>query len=304
MADLSTRKGATEDSASEDTAAAVTEPESDDTKPETPTEAETPAGESTPDTEAEAPATEAPTAEAEAPTADAEAPTADAEAPTADAEADTENTDADAENTDADAEKTGVVAAKDPEDTPADADTTDTKTEDDALATQVIKAPKARRGRPGKLVVILSVLLVALVAAGVALAVYGHRVSGADQDRTLALESAKSVATSLTTISAQNADAQINALDRQSTGAFRDQVSQYSAMFQAVLKQGQVGSTSEITAAGIEKLEGDTANALVTVSATITSAQVPNGQVRPYRLAIALQREGDHWLASNVDFVQ
>lgn len=164
--------------------------------------------------------------------------------------------------------------------------------------------PRRKVSRPRPLVAALSLLLVVLLAAGVTLFVHYQKVSAAEASKMAALNTARTVATSLTTITPDNAVGQIDALAKQSTGSFKDQITGYSAMFQAVLKQGNVASRGTITAAGIEKMEGDAASALVTVSALITSGQVPQGQPRVYRLLVSLQRSGDQWLASNVDFVQ
>jgi Mce-associated membrane protein len=166
------------------------------------------------------------------------------------------------------------------------------------------RKPRKPIPRPRPLVAALSLLLVVLLVAGVTLFVHNHRVSEAEASKAAALETARQVATSLTTITPDNASGQLDNLQKQSTGSFKEQIGGYSAMFQAVLKQGNVASRGTITAAGIEKMEGDAASALVAVSALITSGQVPQGQPRTYRLLVSLQRSGDQWLASNVDFVQ
>lgn len=166
------------------------------------------------------------------------------------------------------------------------------------------KKPRKPLARPRPLVAALSLLLVVLLAAGVTLFVHNHRVSAEEASRAAALDTARQVATSLTTITPDNAAGQIDDLTKHSTGSFKDQIGGYSAMFQAVLKQGNVASRGTITAAGIEKMEGDAASAIVAVSALITSGQVPQGQPRTYRLLVSLQRSGDQWLAANVDFVQ
>ncbi|MDQ2708223.1 MAG: hypothetical protein M3Z25_11545 [Actinomycetota bacterium] len=172
-----------------------------------------------------------------------------------------------------------------------------------AAATYAVKAPKKARPRPPALVLALAGLLVVLLVAGVGLFVYDHQVTSADAERAVAVDTARQVATNLTTITSDSAAGQIDALSKASTGSFKDQIVDYSAIFQAVVKQGNVASRGTITAAGIEKLAGDSASALVTVSALLTSGQVPQGLPRSYRLLISLQRNGNDWLVSNVDFV-
>jgi Mce-associated membrane protein len=187
----------------------------------------------------------------------------------------------------------------------ADEEDGDDEGDEDAQAGPAPKAKPARKPlpRPRPLVAALSALLVVLLVASGWLFVSNHKMRAAETSRAAALDTARGVATSLTTITPDNAPGQIDSLTKQATGSFKEQIAGYSAMFQAVLKQGNVASRGTITAAGIEKMEGDSASAIVAVSALITSGQVPQGQPRTYRLLVSLQRDGGQWLASNVDFV-
>ncbi|MBV9315398.1 MAG: hypothetical protein JO100_17085 [Pseudonocardia sp.] len=173
--------------------------------------------------------------------------------------------------------------------------------------TPISAVPKWRLGRLSRrsaLITALTGLLVALVASGALLFVHNRGVSAAAHDREVALQAARSAASELTTLTSDNAAKQIENLTREATGSFRDQIASYAAMFQAVLKSNNVSSISAITAAGIEKFDGNTASGLVTVKSKISSNQAPEGQLRAYRLAVLLQRDGERWLVSNVEFVQ
>jgi Mce-associated membrane protein len=255
---------------------------------------EKPAAEATPAPEATPAVDEKPAAEA-TPAVD-EKPAAEA-TPAADAE--TESGTVLPDSIVSGAAASSAVSADSDEDEDADADD-----EAASLAAKPARKPRRKLSRPRPLVAALSLLLVVLLAAGVTLFVHNHRVSAAEASKAAALDTARQIATSLTTITPDNAAGQLDSLTKQSTGSFKDQIAGYSAMFQAVLKQGNVASRGTITAAGIEKMEGDAASALVAVSALITSGQVPQGQPRTYRLLVSLQRAGGQWLVSNVDFVQ
>ena len=149
----------------------------------------------------------------------------------------------------------------------------------------------------------LSVLLVALWVAGGFLVVHNRGVSQLATQRQEVLTAAQKVAGDLTSISADNAPAQIQALTGESTGAFRDQISTYAQALQTILQQSRAGSRGTVSAAGIEEMGPDTAKVLVTVSATVSNSQAA-AQPVSYRLGVQLQREGDRWLASDVAFVQ
>jgi len=172
-------------------------------------------------------------------------------------------------------------------------------------ASAAVAVPGARR-RPSRRTLVvagLSVLLVALWAAGGWLYVHNRGASELAAQRAQALATAQKVAADLTSIGADNAQAQIQSLTQESTGGFREQISTYATALQAILQQAQAGSKGTVSAAGIERIDANTASALVTVSATVSNNKLPNAQPVSYRMGVQLQREGDRWLASDVNFV-
>jgi Mce-associated membrane protein len=175
----------------------------------------------------------------------------------------------------------------------------------EAGASAALAVPGARR-RPSRRTLVLaglSVLLVALWATGGWLYVHNRGTSELDAQRAQALATAQKVAADLTSIGADNAQTQIQSLTQESTGGFREQISTYAAALQAILQQAQAGSRGTVSAAGIERIDANTASALVTVSATVSNSKLPNAQPVSYRMGVQLQREGDRWLASDVNFV-
>lgn len=168
----------------------------------------------------------------------------------------------------------------------------------------VADPPKPARGRPSRwaaLVAGMSVLLVALLVGAVALLVHNQAAGQRAEQRQVALDAARKMATDLTTISSENAEQQIERMIQASTGTFRDQISSGSPLLQTRLKDSSVGSAGIVTAAGIEKLEADAASALVIVTTMLSNSQVPQGELHTFRLAIQLQRDGDRWLVSTVE---
>ncbi|HEX4427924.1 MAG TPA: hypothetical protein VHZ96_01505 [Frankiaceae bacterium] len=122
--------------------------------------------------------------------------------------------------------------------------------------------------------------------------------------RDAVIAAVEQVALGLSTIGASNAAQHIDSLTNQSTGEFRNQLGAYARIFQGVLQAGNVSSEAKVTAAAIERIDPDSANALVTVAATVTNSQVSTGQLRNYRLAMQLQRDDNRWLVSKVEYVQ
>jgi Mce-associated membrane protein len=151
-------------------------------------------------------------------------------------------------------------------------------------------------------IVILSVLLLLLLAvSGVLL--WHDPVGKAKIQEEAVVNAARVVALELSSIGANNASQRIDSLAKQSTGEFHDQLSGYAVMFEKVLQAGAVTSQVNITSAGIERLDENKATVLLTVTAIVSNSQVPNGEPRGYRLAVELERAGDQWLVSKVNYV-
>lgn len=149
----------------------------------------------------------------------------------------------------------------------------------------------------------LSVVLLALVVSGALLFQHNRSTDALATDRQAALTAAQQVATDLTSIGADNAAQRIESLTQNSTGGFRTQISTYAAVLQAVLQQSRAGSQGAVSAAAVERIDDSTASVLVTVAATVSNNKLPSAAPVSYRLAVQLQREGDRWLASDVNFV-
>ncbi|WP_028935253.1 hypothetical protein [Pseudonocardia spinosispora] len=151
---------------------------------------------------------------------------------------------------------------------------------------------------------VLAVLLVVLLAVGTLLYVQHRKAAQQLASGQQALAVAKQVATDLTSLGATDAPARISSLTQDSTGQFKSEITKYATVVQSVLAQSKAGSTGVISAAGLEKVEGDSASVLATVTARITNDKQPQAQQLAYRLSIQLQRENDRWLVSGVTFVQ
>lgn len=122
--------------------------------------------------------------------------------------------------------------------------------------------------------------------------------------RDAVITAAEQVALGLSTIGAGDAAQHIDTLTNQSTGEFREQLRAYARIFQSALQAGNVHSDAKVTAAAIERMDPSTANALVSVSATVTNSQLTTGQLRSYRLAMKLQCDDNRWLVAQVEYVQ
>lgn len=151
--------------------------------------------------------------------------------------------------------------------------------------------------------VALGAVLVAVVAFG---AVQFFRVRSADaQDaaRSQAVQAADQIVVSLTSMTAATGPADVARLLAYATGSFHDQFSQQATTFEKVLKESRVTSVGKVVEAGVVSSNRTHAVVLTAVTATVKNAADPKGEQRVYRMLVSLERQGGHWLVSDLEFV-
>jgi Mce-associated membrane protein len=156
-------------------------------------------------------------------------------------------------------------------------------------------------------------LRVALLAATLIVAVLGaltgylgYRTSetrSAAHQRELFLQTGRQAAINLTTISYTQADADVARILDSATGTFHDDFQKRAQPFIDVVKQAQSTSQGDVTAAGLESINGDQAQVLVAVSVKTSNAGAPEQQPRGWRIRLDVQRVGDTAKVSDVQFV-
>jgi Mce-associated membrane protein len=181
------------------------------------------------------------------------------------------------------------------------ADADDTEGDDEPIDPA---EPGPRRHQHLWLSVTTALLIVA--ALGALAGWLGFRADESHQralQREVFLQAARQGALNLTTISYTEVDTDIKRILDSSTGAFYDDFQKRSQPFVDVVKQARSKSQGTITAAGLESVQGDTAQALVGVAVTTSNAGVSEQQPRAWRMRISVQKIGDAAKVSNVEFV-
>jgi Mce-associated membrane protein len=125
----------------------------------------------------------------------------------------------------------------------------------------------------------------------------------AQAQRSLFLEVGRQGALNLTTISYTEADADVARILDSATGTFHDDFQKRSQPFIEVVKQAQSKTEGDVTAAGLESVNGDSAQVLVAVSVKTTNAGAPEPQPHAWRMRIDVQKVDDGVKVSNVSFV-
>lgn len=169
-----------------------------------------------------------------------------------------------------------------------------------------VETVRRRLGRPSRFAVLVAALSAAVIAFAVAGTLLFQHVRAVDElagQRPAVLDSARKVATDLTSISAQDAPGRITSLTNETTGGFRGQLSTYGSVIQAVMRLSHAGSRGTVNDAAIERIDENSASVLVAATAAVSSDQEQTPRSVSYRMLVQLQREGDRWLVSDVSFV-
>ncbi len=125
----------------------------------------------------------------------------------------------------------------------------------------------------------------------------------AEAQRSLFLDVGRQGALNLTTISYTEAEADVARILDSATGTFHDDFQKRSQPFIEVVKQAQSKTEGTVTAAGLESVNGDSAQVLVAVSVKTTNAGAPEQQPHAWRMRIDVQKVNDGVKVSNVGFV-
>ena len=152
----------------------------------------------------------------------------------------------------------------------------------------------------------LVVVIILILGLGCLAAWWGYQTlqaRRADQQRAMFLAAGRQAAEDLTTIDYTAIDANIKRILDLSTGSFYDEFHKNTQGFVDVVTNAKSKSEGSVTAAGIETINGDTAQILASVSVKMTNTGAPEQQPRLWRMRISLQRGPNGTKVSNVGFV-
>ena len=160
--------------------------------------------------------------------------------------------------------------------------------------------------RPSLMLITAGVMVVAIAAlAGLA----GRFEYQARHERQAAehaaafLQAGRQAALNLTTIDYHEADADITRVLASSTGDFKDEFQRNSAGFAEAVRKAQAATVGTVTTAGVESIDGGSAQILVALSVKTTNAGAPDQQPRLWRMRITMQKQGDDTKVAKVKFV-
>jgi Mce-associated membrane protein len=165
---------------------------------------------------------------------------------------------------------------------------------------------RRRRWRPSTLAAGATAVSVAIVAVAALAGWLGWQTLQAhdiQQHRDVVLQVGRQAAINLTSIDYTTVDADIQRVLDVSVGTFHDEFQTNAPAFANVVRQAQTKTHGSVTEAGVESIDGDTAQLLVTASVQTSSAGAPEQQPRIWRMRITVAQTPGGAKVSNVGFV-
>lgn len=159
----------------------------------------------------------------------------------------------------------------------------------------------SRRRRLGRWLVAVALVLLTVVAGFLLFKVRAVQLD--DQAREQALTAARQTAINVTSISTKEFATDVARVLDGSTGSFRQDFSARTGQLEQLLKDNDVSAQGRVLEAGVARSDRRTATALLVVDSTVKNKQVPDGRVNTYRMKIDMEKVGDRWLASSLEFV-
>jgi Mce-associated membrane protein len=167
-------------------------------------------------------------------------------------------------------------------------------------------SPRANRPHRVDVRLAVAVSLTAVVALASIVGWLGwqsYQSYSVNQKRQAYVEAARQAALNLTTIDHAKVDADVQRILDTTTGAFHDEFQQRSQSLVDAVKQAQSKTEGTVTAAGLESVGANDAQALVTVSVKTVLAGAEEPQPRGWRMRITVQDINNEVKVSNVAFV-
>ncbi|MGW5071835.1 hypothetical protein [Rhodococcus sp. NPDC004095] len=150
--------------------------------------------------------------------------------------------------------------------------------------------------------------LCALVS-GAALAASGyllwhhHDVTDQQQRAAEFAAAARQGVVTLTTLDSDNAEADVQRVLDNSTGAFRDDFQARAGDFTDVIQKANVATEGRVNAAAVESMTEDSAVVLVAASSKVTNSAGAEQEPRAWRLSVTVTRDEGQLKMSKVEFV-
>lgn len=119
------------------------------------------------------------------------------------------------------------------------------------------------------------------------------------------IEAATEMVTAFVNFDHRDPDATIEEVRERSTGTFRKEYDKGAAGLKKLATQAQSTMVAQVVWAGLVAGDGDSATVIVATSGNVTNKTTEfKEEARNYRIQVQLVREGDEWLANDLQYVE
>ncbi len=158
---------------------------------------------------------------------------------------------------------------------------------------------KRLEARLALLVVVSAVALAAAAWQGYVL----YQDNSDDTQRNEAIAVARDQVLDLTTLDSATIDAKLEAMGKRLSGDFKRQFDGFADTFADVVTEDDIRATGEIKSVAVDQFDGETAVVLVASSAEVAHGKSDEMTAKDYRVRVELDRKGDDWLITGMEFV-
>jgi len=165
-----------------------------------------------------------------------------------------------------------------------------------------LPTPKIRLPRSGNRIALLVVSAVAVAAVvWQGILVFQDRQDDARRDE--AVEVAQEQVLDLTTLDSDTIDEKLEAMGKRLSGDFKRQFDGFADTFADVVTDDNIRATGEVKAVAVDQYDGESAVVLVATSAEVAHGKSDRTAPKDYRVRVELDRKGDTWLITGMEFV-
>lgn len=163
--------------------------------------------------------------------------------------------------------------------------------------------PTSRRDRTKLALVVSAIVLLLLLIAAVLLGLQLRSAAQEEAARDDALSAARQSAINLTSIDQEDFAQDVDNVLKGASGEFRSDFAARADDLERLLTENEVIAEGKVLESAIVRADERSATALVVVDSTVRNTATPEGRVNSYRMKLELEKVGDQWLTSRLEFV-
>jgi len=125
-----------------------------------------------------------------------------------------------------------------------------------------------------------------------------------DDRRQAAVEVAEDQVLDLTTLDTKTVHAKLKAMGERLSGDFKRQFDGFSKTFAQAVTADKISATGRVRSVAISSYDEDKASVLVATTVQVSDGDKKQATQRDYRMRVLLDRDGDAWLVTGMEFVR